>query len=1154
MRARWLDSVRHAIQAKNGKWMSLLIASWCFTLAAWTPAGAQDTLRTVLVLHSYNVDYPWTNFINDGILETLQASNIPLDIRTEYMDTKFEASDGYLNLLVEEYKFKYHDYPIDAIVVSDDNGLRFLLKHRDEIFPGVPITFCGVNSYQGELYLQDELLANVQGVTGVVEQIDIEANLQLIMRLHPDTQRILMFADQSVTSQRNVDNAKQAVAKLNLPVQVVLRDNLTIAQVLAEASSWGPGDVRLEIGTLQNERGAVLSHTESCDMICAASHIPTYGCWTYLLGHGVIGGKVVDGQTQGRTAASMAVQILQGHAVDTIPIQYSSPNLYIFEYPELQHYKVDARRLPPDSIIENKPQTVFQQYPIQSSVTLILGVALLVLVVILVIINRIRKRAENALIISEERLRLAVQNVPVMLWAYDEKGTTIVWNRECERITGFSAADIVGNPGAFELVYPDPTVRERLLDMRRKHPGDIQGWEHPVTCKDSTVRTISMTNISAQYPVPGWASWGVGVDVTARKRVERQLRESREHFYRLVTLAQEGIVSGDEYEHITFANPAFSIALGYEPGELIGKSLLDLCDEQSRQRVFSGTEQRRRSVVSVYEVSLRTRNGELRDFLLSASPLLDSKGNYEGSLGVFTDITELKLTQEALRRSEESYRQLVEALPDGVLVILAGQITYANTAAVEVFKAGKAASLLGESFEAKVLAGELQRWRQFCELMDFDIALRPTLEITLQRTGGTPVDVEIHAARIQVDNQPGIQLILRETHERKLLLQKVLNQQKDESITTLAGGLAHDFNNILLGITGAVNLLSQSGNLPPEDIELCDLISNSAGRMADLTKKLLSYARSTKAEPQAVQAWPLIESALQMARGTLPKSVKVRVELPDDLWPLYIDPVQFEQVLINLIINAGESMATSGGELVITGANITHPARWLCSLHTQHVAGNFVQINVHDTGAGMDEETRRRVFDPFFSTKFQGRGLGLSVAHGIIRAHEGCLTVTSQPGAGSEFRLLVPRAETAARQQAPRTTKPSGGTEAVLIIDDEEHVLRLANRILSGYGYQVLGGLGVEQGLAVFHEHAGQINLVIIDRGLPEPELRGLLARLRQARTGLAVVISSGHPVAEALAGLEEYAPLGFLQKPYRATDLAQVVRDMLDHPAAPGV
>jgi two-component system, cell cycle sensor histidine kinase and response regulator CckA len=1147
MRLRWPDELRKVLP--NGvKYFASILAIALLFASGWnTSVQAQEQLRTVLILHSYNVDFSWTNNINDGMLETLAASGMPIDLRIEYMDTKFIDTEAYLELLVSKYKLKYGNYPIDVILVSDDNGLRFLLKYREEIFPGVPVVFCGINSFHGELYLQDGLLSHASNITGVVEQVDIEANLELVLKLHPDTQRILMFTDDSVTGQRNFENAQQAVARLNPPIEVLLRNDLTLSQVLALAPDWGPGDVRIEIGTLKNDLGAVITHTESCEFLANAADIPTYGCWTYLLGHGIIGGKVVDGQTQGGTAASMAVQVLHGTPAEAIPIQYSSPNLYLFEYPELARFQVAVRQLPPGSIILHEQQTIFQHYPIQSVVALATGIILLAMIIVLMVSSRLRHQTEQKLAASEERLRLAVQNVPVMLYAYDENGVTIVWNRECEQITGYSAAEIVGNQGAMELVYPDPHIRERLLEMRRKSPGDVQNWEHPVTCKDGTVRTISMTNISAQYPVPGWASWGIGVDVTSRKRVEQQLRESREHFYRLVTLAQEGIVSGDEHENITFANPAFGIALGYEPNELIGRSLLELCDDDSRARVFSGTQQRRRSVVSVYEVSLRTRNGELRDFLLSANPLVDSYGNYEGSLGVFTEITELKLTQEALRRSEESYRQLVESLPDGVLVLVEGCISYLNAAGVEVLGAQQASDLVGKEISALIPPSANQLWQRFAKSILQQERIPPSLEVPLVRLDGVSLDAEIHAARVVVDQQPGIQLIIRDIRERRELLNKLLQQQKDESITTLAGGLAHDFNNILLGIIGAANLLSQSDSLPQEDRDLCEVITTSADRMAELTKNLLSFARGGHLQAQPVQLNQVISNAVMMSRGAVPDNVRVEVDEPDGLWLVQADPTQIEQVLINLIVNAGEAMAGRGGALQIRASNQQRTVAWQCSQHVQHEPGQYVQVTVTDHGTGMDQDTQRRIFDPFFSTKFQGRGLGLAVVNGIVKAHHGCLTVTSNPGQGSEFCLLLPRATVQHSRGVVPPPRMRGGDETILVIDDEEHVLRLINRILSGYGYEVLAALSGSQGLAVFQEQRAKISLVILDRGLQDIAAVQVINELRQATPGLPVVVSSGHAETEALAGWERQQPLAFLHKPYKSSDLVPIVRELLD-------
>ena len=641
------------------------------------------------------------------------------------------------------------------------------------------------------------------------------------------------------------------------------------------------------------------------------------------------------------------------------------------------------------------------------ALSLAFGIAILALIISVVR----RQKVQRQLAISEERLRLAVQNVPVMLYAYDEDGVTLVWNREAERISGYSADEIVGNPKALELVYPDPEIRQSLLDLRREKQGRVQNWEVPFTCKDGTVKIIAMTNNSAQYPLPGWASWGIGVDATEHRKAEQQLELSQQHYYRLVTLAREGILTADEHEIITFANPAFCHVLGYAESEVIGKSILEFVDSQHHAVFARETEQRRQHETSVYEVSLYTRSGERRDFLLSASPLLDREGNYEGALGVFTEITQLKLIQEALHKSEADHRNLVGSLPVGVVVTSAGRIVICNTAGIELLGAQNMRQLQGRLFDEFVAESDLATWRDWCKRFQREIQGIEPVEVMLTTPSGALIATEVRASRSSDDGQPGMQLLLTDIRERKQLQARIIQQQKEESIVTLAGGIAHDFNNILLGIIGATNLLSQSSRLSAEDQELCEVISTSAERMAELTKNLLAFARGDQVHPRKIETKQVISNALLISKATLPPRVVPEVEIAPGIWPVVADPARLEQVLMNLIINAGEAMAESGGTLRITANNNYKENGWTCLQHGYHSAGQYIKVTVEDTGLGMDEETQRRIFDPFFSTKFPGRGLGLAVANGIVRSHNGCLNVSSESGKGSIFTMLLPRAE-----------------------------------------------------------------------------------------------------------------------------------------------
>lgn len=350
--------VTGALFCRGYSWLVIALSLLLLSPSAFAQQDS-PTSRHIIIIHSYNVDFDWTNDIDGGIRETLEDSGYPLVIHTEYMDTKFLHTPEHLAQLKELYTAKYAHVEPDVVINSDDNALRFLLANRDSLFPGVPLVFCGINCHQGELYLQDELLEGCPDVTGVVEQVDIASNIELIRQLHPDVQRILIFVDDSTTSQLNLANARQAIAGIDGGIEFVIHNDLGFEQVLQLAPTWGRGDVRLECGTLKNSNGAVIPHPESCAALSAASSIPTYGCWTYLLGNGAIGGKMLDGRSQGKAAAHKALQILAGTPAGEVPVEYTSPNPLIFDNVQLKAAGIRAGRLPAGSIVLNRPEPFF---------------------------------------------------------------------------------------------------------------------------------------------------------------------------------------------------------------------------------------------------------------------------------------------------------------------------------------------------------------------------------------------------------------------------------------------------------------------------------------------------------------------------------------------------------------------------------------------------------------------------------------------------------------------------------------------------------------------------------------------------------------------------------------------------------------------------
>jgi PAS domain S-box-containing protein len=386
----------------------------------------------------------------------------------------------------------------------------------------------------------------------------------------------------------------------------------------------------------------------------------------------------------------------------------------------------------------------------------------------------------------------------------------------------------------------------------------------------------------------------------------------------------------------------------------------------------------------------------------------------------------------------------------------------------------------------------------------------------------------------------------RATEEQRRLQEEVFQAQKLESLGLLAAGLAHDFNNLLVGMLTAADLLRRDLAPGSEEHSLAELIKKAGERAAGLTRQMLVYAGKGKPERRPLDLNTAVEEGLALLTAGLPGNVMVIKVLDPHLPPIAADPAQVQQIVTNLVLNAGEALGAKGGRvLLVTGVEAADG--------NGASSPSTVYLDVTDDGCGMAADVLRRICDPFFTTKGKGRGFGLSSVQGMVRAHGGALRATSTPGAGTTVRVLLPAA---APDTPPRSAEPSGesrrppGGQVVLLIDDEPVVRGVITRALGRLGLQVLGA-GSRDGLELFHARRETIDLVLLDLGLPGQDARPTLAALRAARPDVRVVLTSGanpNPVPHQ-AGPEP--PVAFLAKPYTVHALIEVViRALADTPA----
>ena len=522
---------------------------------------------------------------------------------------------------------------------------------------------------------------------------------------------------------------------------------------------------------------------------------------------------------------------------------------------------------------------------------------------------------------------------------------------------------------------------------------------------------------------------------------------------------------------------------------------------------------------------------------------------------------ELLATRQALEAERQRYQDLFEFAPDGYLVTDAdGTIQEANQAAarllgvrqdflvgkpVVVFVAGDAHRAFG-AYLARLHAGLPDREAEW--------------QTTVQPRGGPAFPVTLTTGRIRdpTGHLVGLRWLLRDSTERvrtevarRQWEARLQHTQRLESLGVLAGGIAHDFNNLLTGVLGSAELALL--RLPPDAPARPDVeqIVTTAHRAADLTGQMLAYSGRGTFRIQPILLSALIREMGPLLRASVPKTCALDFHLGGSLPAIEADATQLRQVVMNLIINAGEAIGDAAGIITVRVVVRECDRAYLAGgvLDQELLEGPYVASEVTDTGCGMSAETQDRMFEPFFTTKFTGRGLGLAAVLGIMRGHHGTILVTSEPGRGTRIEALFP--PTTRPVIAPQVSAPVPpawrGAGTILVVDDEAHVRGVAALALEKTGFTVLTAADGQEAVAVFREHAETIRAVLLDLTMPHLDGAATMIQLRQIRPDVRVVLSSGYTAEEATRHFSDRDLVGFLQKPYTLRDLIAAVRGALE-------
>lgn len=754
-----------------------------------------------------------------------------------------------------------------------------------------------------------------------------------------------------------------------------------------------------------------------------------------------------------------------------------------------------------------------------------------------------RKRSEEELRNSEERLQILFDSAPDAYYVTDLEGKFVDGNKAAERLIGHRKEELIGKSFLdLDLAPPDQILKaaETLAEIARGVPSGP--GELTLNRKDGSQIIAEIVT----FPITiGDQSLALGIarDITRRKQAEKALRFTQ---FSIDRSADAAIWMGPDARFI-YVNEAACRSLGYSRKELLSMSVFDI-DPDFPPDVWKKhwKDIKERGTFTI-ESHHRTREGKLFPVEVTVN-FMEFEGK-EYNCAYVHDITERKKARVELEKSMSLLTATLESTADAILVVdLEGGLQRFNQKLLEMWNVSEQFSTTiksdnGAPPEQPLLSHPEEEFMRAEEIYeDPDRERFDVLELTDGRI------LERYTKPQKVGGKTiGIVLSFRDITEQKQLERQLLQAQKMESIGTLAGGIAHDFNNLLGGILGYASLTKSEISKDHRIFRYIETIEKSAVRAAELTSQLLAFARGGKYEVRPVDLNGIIEETINMVGRTFDKSIEIKTHLNDKLPTVEADSGQLQQVLLNLCVNAADAMP-GGGKLVIeTGTEVL--TEEYVRTHMEAKPGSHVVLTLTDTGVGMDRETIERIFEPFFTTKGEGKGtgLGLSMVYGVVKNHGGHIRVYSEPGEGSTFRIYLPADGKPETREPTETEAPCGGTELVLVVDDEESIRALARDMLENNGYSVLLAENGEEAIEVYGRHNGDISLVILDMIMPRMGGRETFLKLKACNPEVKALLSTGYSKNAKAQEILDSGVMGFIQKPYQVDALLSKVRTVID-------
>jgi PAS domain S-box-containing protein len=1231
------------------------------------PSRQINVLPEILILNSYHPGYAFSDDEQAGVVDVLRAKDKTWVPVIEYLDLKRLPDGKHLAELKKLFRQKYQNKKFSVVIAMDNPALEFAIDNRAELFGNAPIVFCGINNYN------PSLLKGRTDVTGIVEAIDIAGTIEVMLRLHPETQEIFSPHDYTATGLAVRKELEALVPRFGAKIRFRFTDPLTMEELLKELERLSRNSLVLEIGFITDKSGRTFGISETTKLFYEHSPVPIYSTYEQRLGFGIVGGKLLSPRIHGANAARVALRVLAGEKASTIPIVYESDSQFMFDDKVMSRFGIPLSALPEGSAVINKPLSFYAAHRIVILTALgIIG--FLSIVISLLAINMIqRKRSIEVIRVKDERFKVITSSNPDHILLQDnELRYSFVLNPQM----GLTEQDMIGKTdhdflskedadklaeikrqvlntgraahvevpltsstgeqqfftgsyipkldaknqidgliGYFRNITEQKQVESRLRESEEWHRSILQTAMDGFWCVDLQGRllevnetycrmsgysvqklltmstadleafetgtdtaahirkvmkqgedrfesrhrrkdgTIFDVEVSVQYkPLQGGRLVVFLRDITDRKRTEEIIRKSEDKFSKSfhsspILTAISTIKEGRFLD----VNEIFIQTLLFSREEVIGKTSSELgffANPVQRQTIRKITEEK--GYARNIETQIVAKNGQIIDGLFSAEPI--TINNERCWLTVMVNVSEHKRAEEALRESEEKFRNYIESAPDGVLITdETGRLIEMNNSSCrltgyskeEIVKISIRDLLAEESMEDGLA--------HFRKAMETGAA---TADLWHNHKDGSKRCLTVDAVKLSETRIIGFTKDItdrkRSEEDHRQLQERLQRAEKMEALGTLAGGVAHDLNNVLGIVVGYSEMLLDEIDAASPLRDDMVKIMEGGHRSAAIVQDLLTLARrgvharnvfNLNDAVRDCRKTPEFEKAL-----SLNPKVSIKTDLEADLLNMMGSPLHIGKTIMNLVSNAIEAMPY-GGLLTVATSNrsLDMPVQGYDAVN----AGDYVVLTIADTGEGISASDIKHIFEPFYTKKVMGKsgtGLGLAVVWGTVKDHHGYIDVRSEVGKGTTFTLYFPvtREEMAEAGTTIPLSDYIGHEESILVIDDIKEQRELAAKMLGKLNYKVKTVSSGEEAVAYLRDE--KADLIVLDM-IMDPGMDGLdtYKAVLEIHPKQKAIIVSGFSETDRVKEARAIGAGDYIKKPYVQEKLGLAVRKELD-------